>query len=599
MSRKRTVFLSILFVFIYSAFCSCGIDKANKVEVIQIQLTESQDEDRENHEETDQIFETKGNSIVSNIEHLEIVSLQNELIFRFSRESGIYDEKFELTIEAPTDEIYYTLDGSLPNKESIKYTGNIEISEINDYRLALEKQISGGYYCLEDTEYQKRSYYKTDLDSIKNYNGWVVRAIYYDEQDNASDIITGFYKVVSEPSKCYTVSIITEPDNLIDYYSGIMVLGEGFDVWKTIDLRWYEDNPWRWWRGNFRKKGKDWEREGHVSIYDNENTLIFDSETGIRIKGNMSRGLAQKSFNLYFHKEYGSEAGYLFPNGYTAKKITLDACAGDGSKLQDKIVADLCRNMNFSGLNYFPAKVFINGEYWGFYELTEKYDEKYFSYYYDVEKNEVVIIKNGSVEEGKENDIYEYKTDIRFISYCDLNDADNWNKVCQLFDINSLIDYFAVQTYINNSDGDWPKGNIALWKTRKKDSNLIYGDGRWRWILFDLNGGVIMDNLYVDTDTIDYLIKSSAMFKNLWTVDDFREKFFCKLRELEEIFSRNTTRKYIENYRNLYLEELQKSYNRFFDLDTSVIEKKLDNIILFFENRGAIIEELIAKYDNQ
>ena len=44
---------------------------------------------------------------------------QSDIIF--SRNSGFYEEEFELYIYAPTDEIYYTLDGSDPDINSLKY----------------------------------------------------------------------------------------------------------------------------------------------------------------------------------------------------------------------------------------------------------------------------------------------------------------------------------------------------------------------------------------------------------------------------------------------------------------------------------------------
>ena len=44
----------------------------------------------------------------------------NSKIF-FSKNSGFYDEEFYLNIYAPSDEIYYTLDGSEPTKESNRY----------------------------------------------------------------------------------------------------------------------------------------------------------------------------------------------------------------------------------------------------------------------------------------------------------------------------------------------------------------------------------------------------------------------------------------------------------------------------------------------
>ena len=42
--------------------------------------------------------------------------------FAFSRPSGFYDEPFLLEIQAPSREVYYTLDGSEPDRNSLQYT---------------------------------------------------------------------------------------------------------------------------------------------------------------------------------------------------------------------------------------------------------------------------------------------------------------------------------------------------------------------------------------------------------------------------------------------------------------------------------------------
>ena len=50
----------------------------------------------------------------------------------FSYESGMYENNIQLTITAGGGtEVYYTLDGSEPDINSIKYTGPIEIDDVS------------------------------------------------------------------------------------------------------------------------------------------------------------------------------------------------------------------------------------------------------------------------------------------------------------------------------------------------------------------------------------------------------------------------------------------------------------------------------------
>ena len=51
----------------------------------------------------------------------------------FSKESGFYEDTFDLELYAPKGaEIYYTLDGSIPNENAIKYTKPIVISDATE-----------------------------------------------------------------------------------------------------------------------------------------------------------------------------------------------------------------------------------------------------------------------------------------------------------------------------------------------------------------------------------------------------------------------------------------------------------------------------------
>ena len=100
----------------------------------------------------------------------------------FSKESGFYDDEFVLRIYAPTNEIYYTLDGSEPNKNSVKYLSGIKITDAsnnpNVYSMITE-------VCAEFDEEMVLKYSEKDMYyKVPDYNVdkcTVLRAAYYDE----------------------------------------------------------------------------------------------------------------------------------------------------------------------------------------------------------------------------------------------------------------------------------------------------------------------------------------------------------------------------------------------------------------------------------
>ena len=88
-------------------------------------------------------------------------------------------------------------------------------------------------------------------------------------------------------------------------------------------------------------------------------------------------------------------------------------------------------------MNYKPYVLFLNGEYWGFYYLAEKYDVQYIEEYYGVEKgteiDNIIMIKNGNVEAGIETDLYtSYADMMNAISGADLTNETNYEIICQM-----------------------------------------------------------------------------------------------------------------------------------------------------------------------
>ena len=115
---------------------------------------------------------------------------------------------------------------------------------------------------------------------------------------------------------------------------------------------------------------------------------------------------------------------------------------------------------------------------------------------------------------------------IEFCAQSDVTNDENYGKVCELIDIGSYIDYYAVMLYVGRYR-DWPGSNYALWRVKKKE-NIPYGDGKWRWMVFDLNS----PGFDVDFDSLGYVMDNDGMFRNLMANNIFRERLFLKIEEL-------------------------------------------------------------------
>ena len=89
---------------------------------------------------------------------------------------------------------------------------------------------------------------------------------------------------------------------------------------------------------NYSQKGKKWEREANIEIFENGNLLV-QQNMGLRIKGASTRSAAGKSFNLYAREKYGKDSvkSSLFLDNYDInnklinkyKSITLRSVYND------------------------------------------------------------------------------------------------------------------------------------------------------------------------------------------------------------------------------------------------------------------------------
>ncbi len=107
---------------------------------------------------------------------------------------------------------------------------------------------------------------------------------------------------------CMVVAITTDPQNLLDYKTGILAVGAVYDAWKNTEVGKKVIEKKLWWKAeaNFTQHGRTWERPCQIQIFNSGSTTPdLKMNAGLRVRGGMSRGFVQKSFMLYFREEYG------------------------------------------------------------------------------------------------------------------------------------------------------------------------------------------------------------------------------------------------------------------------------------------------------
>ena len=424
----------------------------------------------------------------------------------FSSGSGLYGTEFSLTLTAPGCDIYYSTDGSIPlaskagNGYVFKYSNPIEIRDRTGEPnvLASSQNILQMYAQSSDLwpGYKPGNYVPSAIQVPK---ATVIRAQAVDSLGGISDVITKTYFIVSGLNGFENhriVSLVSDPENLVSESTGILVRGPKGRKWIDTGPGIDTSNAY-----NFQQKGRDWEREVYLELFEgNENyrSVPLSTGAGIRVRGGYSRGMAQKSFSVYFREEYGINTlqnyqlipGAVKADGITPveryKNFALRNGGNDAeyTKFYDVFAQDLLRDRSFTVQAAVPCIVFINGEYWGPYNLQEKYSDNHTEYKYGVAKENVIAYDNDELEEGLPGDLV-YYTDMLAAGTKDMSIKANYDAFCEIADIDNFIDYCAAQMYVNNED--WPHNNFRTWRTRTVEPGNPYGDTKWRWEMFDLD----------------------------------------------------------------------------------------------------------------
>lgn len=490
--------------------------------------------------------------------------------------------------------IYYTLDGSIPGFESGFYEDPLVFTATDEVRSC------------------------------------VLRARSYDESTGEwGDLFTRTYfyadsmETLKERFSTYIVCLTSDPYNLYDYEYGIMVEGKIRDE--------YVNSP-EYISGkltqpaNFTQQGRDWERDAFVEILSPDGERLIAQDAGMRIFGHASRQYYYKSFKLYARKAYGNDT-FAYPffsdNTHGAdqkvqdayKRLVVRAHGFDKSVtlFREELFQTLCSQIEgIDSKSVAPASVWLNGGYYNFEWLQEVYDDTYMEENYGLMQKgdyyqKVALRANKFPDDPDEKaeDIRGKEDYQKVAEYAEKNltDDETFAELEQLVDIDNMIQYFAIETYIAN--WDWPLNNIKLY--RYYSQNNVYGtgrqDGRWRYLYYDMEAGF---NIYneepEDWLDIETVMEQNPLFGAVMKRPDMQEKF-AKYIELciKEYFTEDRVRAAVEKLCGERDGELAESFAYKHSIDESYtmnmddVEQNKEVIYDFVEKRPEMMRQQIQE----
>ena len=371
----------------------------------------------------------------------------------FSVAGGVYDEEFYLDISASDgDIIYYTLDGNDPTVDSDVYTGPILIGsregEPNKYR-SLQNVVPNW------------KEYDPPQDPVDKCT--VVRAMACQEGEpgSASEIITNSYYIgLPQYAEGDVLSLVVDSETFFGE-DGYYVSGLEYDEWYLNGKKW--DEPLL----NFEKRV---ELEGNIEFF-RDGKQLTDQLCGVKIQGNSGRYGPIKRLSVYSREEYSGRRTFDDDVFFDTKThaILLYRSVTNASFFYD-VVTD----RDLATLKSMPVRLFIDGEYWGDTYAIEKYNGTYFEQRYHLDRNKVQYLKLGVGGQL-----------FSFIESHDLSTEEAYEELIKIMDPQSYADFLCTNIYLTNMDFT-DHSNALIWRTTEDDGSF-YGDGRWRWGLYDMD----------------------------------------------------------------------------------------------------------------
>ena len=201
--------------------------------------------------------------------------------------------------------------------------------------------------------------------------------------------------------------------------------------------------------------------------------------------------------------------------------------------------------------------LFLNGEFWGMYTITEKFSDEFFASHYNISKKDVIFIKEQDIKEGAPEEYNNLLNFMQVSSNKDLSNENNYKEVCNIMDIDSLIEHYAANIYL--ATYDWPNHNFGLWKNNgNKIEGNLFSDGKWRFMTYDLD--YTMGKTFADFGGVegyqydmfrhmDYgkRVAPTNLFVALLKNKEFKEKFVNVFEEYaNKIMSKDKTNPIIQ-----------------------------------------------------
>ena len=267
---------------------------------------------------------------------------------------------------------------------------------------------------------------------------------------------------VDDPPLTPIVSLITDDRYLFNKKTGILTKGTG----------------------SIPNYSKGWEYPIHIEYFTGEGERQISQTGTFTCSGHSARVNAQKSIALYARKSWGAEefAFNPFPTrDYTSyKSLLLRSTNSDvtATRLRDVVASSLAEGQDILYQDHQVIQVYINGEYYGHYNLREKINKYFIAQYEGVTDPDQIdqidiLARTGADQFLQNGDNTDWLALCDFCKKQDLTVPENLQYVTDRLDVDSLFTHAAFEIILGNVDFT----NVRVYRVP---------GGKWRMLLFDV-----------------------------------------------------------------------------------------------------------------
>ena len=392
-----------------------------------------------------------------------------------------------------------------------------------------------------------------------------------------SSPVAGVTYFIDDAPKTAIVSLISDDQYLFSKKTGILTKGTG----------------------SIPNYSKGYEYPVHIEYFNKDGKQEISQTGTMTCSGHSARINSQKSIALYARKAWGADQFMFnpFPTrdyvGY--KSLLLRAANSDFSatRLRDIVASSLAEGQDILYQDHEVIQVYINGRYWGHYNLREKINKYFVAAYEGVtEETDIdnidILARTGTDEFLQNGDNKDWLELCDFCKKNDLNKPENLAWLEERLDIDNMFTHAAFEIILGNVDFT----NVRVYRVP---------GGKWKYLLFDVEA--CWRNL--DPTPIEYYIKPlnakiqgfrheplNALFK----VPEMKARFLQRVNELlSTVFRWDNVEKHFDDVIEVLKPILPRHIERWKNMKMENWKKNIHATKYYARVRPKKIPEMLKK----